>query len=249
MRDQDRKNLAVHGFLLAITLSVTCTVAFLVIPADSRTGRFYASLFAILLLQLIGFLFPVFLALKDRRRTGAFRINLGTTIFLSVYSVGVMILVLLAFGPVSFSTVVALQLMWLLFFIFALGANAMGFLGTLAKRRRAPLATIESRFGALCDRLTVVEAVEALPLKEAFAAARDDLQYAIADSLLESKMAYAELNTCLERMERELGALEATTNPRSVVAGLMPVAEAVSTLDWELKRMRQALRRREALVG
>ena len=163
-------------------------------------------------------------------------------------SVGVMILVLLAFGPASLSTVVALQLAWLTFFIFALSANAMGFLGVLKKRRDAPVAALANRFTDLCDRLRMVDAPETLPLKAAFSDVRDDLRQVAAEMLPWSEMADRELKACLERMEQELVTLEAATNPRNIVKTSVPVPEAVTSLDWELRRMRQALKRGQTLV-
>jgi len=248
MRAEEKKGLLVHNLLLFITLAATCAVAFVVVPAQGRTGLFFPALFAILVLELVGFLCPLFLALKGRMNTGVIRLNLGLSLFLSIYSVGVMILVLLAFGPASLSTVVALQLAWLVFFIFALGANAMGFLGVLRRRREAPVAALTDRFTGLCDRLRMVDAAEALPLKAAFSAARDDLHSAAAEMLPWSDMADRELSSCLQRMEQELVTLEAATNPRNIVKTSVPVPEAVSSLDWELRRMLQALKRGQTLV-
>jgi hypothetical protein len=160
-----------------------------------------------------------------------------------------MMLVLLAFGPATPSTVVALQLGWLMFFIFALSANAMGFLGVLRKQREAPVAVVAEQFAALCDRLRMVDAAESLPLKAAFSAARDDLHHAAAETLPWSDMSDRELTACLQRMEQELVTLEAAANPRNIVKTSVPVPEAVSSLDWELKRMLQALKRYQVLVA
>jgi ABC-type tungstate transport system substrate-binding protein len=249
MKVEGKKNLVVHAFLLFLTLYVTSLVALLVVPAQDRATKFYFSLAAILLLEVLGFGFPVLLAFRTLRAKGVFKISLETTVFMSVYSVGVMILVLLAFGPVSLSTVVALQLGWLIFFMLSLCANAMGLIANMSRRKRSPLRDFQKQFSSLCQRLARVETAEADGLKTSFAAFRDELQYAAEESGSDREPANSELPACLARMKSELAALEAAANPRNIVPAAIPVSEAVKSLDWELRHVRQAFRRGPVLVA
>lgn len=105
---------SIYSVLLAATVAVTLIVTFLLIPVEWRGDKFFLSMIAILIAEVITFLYPMILSSPDHREQSvAFPFLLGFGIVILIYDALIIGLVLAA-SFISFKILLALHLIVLL---------------------------------------------------------------------------------------------------------------------------------------
>lgn len=112
---------SIYSILLATTVAVTLVVTFLLIPVEWRGDKFFLSVLAILVAEVITFLYPMLLSSPNQKEQSvAFPFLIGFGSVVLVYDVVILGLVLTAFF-IGFKILLTLHLLALLCLIIFSG--------------------------------------------------------------------------------------------------------------------------------
>lgn len=238
------RSLMIFG-LLAATVIVTLTSAFLLVSENSRNGKFYLSLAAAIAAECIVFMGPAWL--NRRRVTAAVPVHFAFGFVTWGYLLAVACLAgLAALTDTSLNQLAVLHLALLLGLLLAFGAFQMA--AGHIEASHADLATSQAGFHAtreqferLSDRVQLIPLPELAALQRSFRKLREDLRCAGAQTLPGAESVECELTASLAGLESSVATLESACGDRD--AGRTGAGTAA--LETWLQQFRLLLRQRE----
>lgn len=245
---RSRKSVVIYTVLLILTVAVTYAVGYILTDAGDRTNKFYLALYALFLAETVTFLYPVVMTVWSGKVGLSLPFHFGTGMIIAAYDVGVAGLTLIAFTGISVDMLLALHLVWLLFFVVSVGVAAVGgmLVGGIdarAKEQRAPLVALGNQFTGICDRLAVMDTEACKALSGVLAGLREDFTYATAESLPGSENVDRELAACIGQMEGKVAELE-----QSAGLGDETTGKLANDINGLVQRAGMILKRREDIM-
>lgn len=251
------KSASLLSLLMALSMGVTFTVAFLLFDDAHRAVRFWLSLGTILFAEFILFLHPISLIIYGSRIRRNIPLHLVPSLLSSGYLIGVLVLAVIATTPISITSLMVLHI--LLGFALLLGVGGIGLaniyfskMDSQTSAERKPMITLVNRCAHIRDRLAMINLDSSINLKNDFGKFCDeDLHYATGETVSGAEKLDDEINTCLDEIESRVMSLEGVPIPADQTGETSSDGHAhrLSEAHQLVKRLRQLLGRREALIG
>lgn len=241
--------------MMVLSLIAIFAVGFLMVPQSSRGDKFWISIGGLVVAVVFCFVYPTMMS----GRLAASRTNIPLQLVpgtLAIAYLGLnLVFAVIAATAISFNLLATLHvftLVGLLLLLGGVGLSSIYFseVDLKDKSEATPKLLLNQRLLTIRDRLSMIEASEILPLKTDFDLFyREQFQYATSESVSGAEQCDIQLNQCLDELERYIDQFEdMDVSQRS---GTEPARfeEMPASAQRVLKRLGQALERREQLVG
>ena len=117
MRGQQAIN-SIWTVIWLTTVCVTLTVLYFLVPEELRFGKFYITMGSLLVAETAIFFIPIFVVSDGNNSQDNLPIQFGTTVIVGFYSLGVLVLVLVALTPISIKILSVLHIVLFTTFLF-----------------------------------------------------------------------------------------------------------------------------------